>query len=51
LTLLEQLLLNENKILEIKNVEKLANLNTFDLSDNLVSKISNLENHPNLEEL
>ena len=48
---LEQLLLNENQITEIKNLEALTSLNTFDISDNLVSKIQGLESQLVLEEL
>jgi Leucine-rich repeat (LRR) protein len=41
---LEQLLLNENKILQIEGVMSLKKLNTFDLSDNLIIQIRGLEN-------
>ena len=43
--------MNENKITEIKNVESLTNLTTFDLSDNLISKLQGLDNQVNLQEL
>jgi len=48
---LEQLLLNENKILRIEGVQSLKKLNTFDLSDNLIVQIRGLENLSELEEL
>ena len=51
LTRLDQLLLNENKILEIEGIESLTDLNTLDLSDNLITQIKNLSNLSLLEEL
>jgi Leucine-rich repeat (LRR) protein len=48
---LDQLLLNENKILKIEGVENLTKLSILDLSDNLVKEITGLSSLVKLEEL